>query len=106
MSLIETEVRYWQVRSDNVGKCQAAWNWQTCWVTVSGGVPFPEEAQSEVWDALSMTRNVAPAPGLTLSSDWVMDDANQLLIIAAGPVRYYFNSAGFYLSQAGARGDI
>eukprot|EP00667_Euglena_gracilis_P007398 EG_transcript_7469 len=39
--------------------------------------------------------------GLTLSSDWVMDDANQLLIIAAGPVRYYFNSAGFYLSQAG-----
>eukprot|EP00667_Euglena_gracilis_P007726 EG_transcript_7815 len=39
--------------------------------------------------------------GISLPSDWVADDANELLVVTAGTTRYFFNSAGHYLSQAG-----
>lgn len=35
-----------------------------------------------------------------------MDPANQLMATAAGDRRYFFNSAGFFVSEAAAREDL
>ncbi|CAF1164208.1 unnamed protein product [Didymodactylos carnosus] len=40
---------------------------------------------------------------LVTTSTWIMDDANQLLIVSAGNTSYYFNGTGFFMYDAGSK---
>eukprot|EP00667_Euglena_gracilis_P011781 EG_transcript_12065 len=43
------------------------------------------------------------APGTpVVASDWILDAANQLSVVAVGSARYFFNSAGVHVSKDGA----